>query len=421
MQIENRSEFYMNSKQSSLAAVRTKSILSKQGLLQKLFAVWFDAFVYNQIWEDPHVDLQALELDESSRVLTISSGGCNALNYLVENPASITAVDLNPYHIYLLRLKLAALKFLPDFEDFFNFYGFGLDASNLENYRRYIAPNLDDETRRFWESNGFFGQIFHGRRINYFAKGGLYNHSRNGYFLRFFHRFSTVCGLHPDEVLRARSIAEQKRLFEKNIAPFFDSFFVRAVGKMPVTLFGLGIPPQQYDELKKDLTGGRNLIDIYRERAERLACAYPIEENYFAWQAFARKYDTENRRAVPEYLKAENHQILKSNAFKIKTKINSVTEEIKNNPPNTFNRFVFLDAQDWMTADAMTELWQAIADRAEKKSRIIFRTAGAVSPIEKNLPKNLQSKFSYQKDLSAELFLKDRASIYGGFHLYVFE
>ena len=57
-------------------------------------------------------------------------------------------------------------------------------------------------------------------------------------------------------------------------------------------MFGLGIPPQQYDELKKDLSEGGTVIDIYRERAKRLACDYPIQENYFAWQAFARKYDT---------------------------------------------------------------------------------------------------------------------------------
>lgn len=104
-----------------LGAVRNEKIASRQGILQRLFAVWFDAFVYNQIWEDPRVDLQALRLDEKSRVLTISSGGCNALNYLLENPASVTAVDLNRHHIYLLNLKIAALRFLPAHEDFFAF------------------------------------------------------------------------------------------------------------------------------------------------------------------------------------------------------------------------------------------------------------------------------------------------------------
>ena len=102
-------------------AVKQKNASKKQSILQKLFAVWFDAFVYNQIWEDPRVDLEALQLDENSRVLTISSGGCNALNYLIENPESVTAVDLNRHHIYLLNLKIAALKFLPLIRIFFLF------------------------------------------------------------------------------------------------------------------------------------------------------------------------------------------------------------------------------------------------------------------------------------------------------------
>ena len=310
----------MNSEQNVLEAVRTEGIASKQGILQKLFAVWFDAFVYNQIWEDPRVDLQALQLDANSRVLTISSGGCNALNYLIENPESVTAVDLNRYHIYLLRLKLAALKFLPTYENFFSFYGFGIHAENVANYHEFIAPNLNAETKNFWESNGLFGKLFYGDRINYFAKGGLYEHSRNGYFLRVFHRFSHLLGWRPDEVLNAATLAEQETLYEKNIAPFFDSFLIKTVGRMPITMFGLGIPPQQYDELKKDTDEQRTVIDIYRERAKRLACAFPIQDNYFAWQAFARKYDTENRCAVPEYLKVENHETLKSNTHKVENR-----------------------------------------------------------------------------------------------------
>jgi S-adenosylmethionine-diacylglycerol 3-amino-3-carboxypropyl transferase len=407
------------SEQLVLDAVRQKPALSKEGFLQKLFAVWFDAFVYNQIWEDPAVDLQALELDGESRILTISSGGCNALNYLAESPERITAVDLNRHHIYLLRLKIAACKFLPSFEEFFNFFGFGKHSQNVSNYQKYIAPNLDEETRSFWEGNGFFGNLFYGSRINYFQKGGLYEHSRNGYFLGFFHKFSRLLGCRPDEVLKAETRAQQEEFFEKHINPFFDSFVIKAIGKMPVTMFGLGIPPQQYEELKRDLAEGKTIIDIYRERAFRLACGYPIQENYFAWQAFARKYDTENRQALPAYLKKEVYETLQQNSSRIKTKIGSVTDEIKQNPNETFNRFVFLDAQDWMNAESLTELWSAIAERGEKGSRIIFRTANSHSPIETNLPRDLREKFIYREELSKELFKQDRASIYGGFHLYI--
>jgi S-adenosylmethionine-diacylglycerol 3-amino-3-carboxypropyl transferase len=402
-----------------LGGVRQSGVSKKQSVLQKLFAVWFDAFVYNQIWEDPRVDLQALKLDAEARVLTISSGGCNALNYLLENPAAVTAVDLNRHHIFLLNLKIAALKFLPSHEDFFAFFGFGKSARTIENYEKFIAPELDPETRAFWETSSLLGRITHGKRINFFKKGGLYEHSRNGYFLRFFHKFSHLLGCRPEELLKAETPAEQEKLYEKYIAPFFDSFFIKAIGKMPVTMFGLGIPPQQYDELKKDLAAGGSVIDVYKERTKRLAVDYPIYENYFAWQAFARKYDTENRQAVPEYLKAENYETLKKNAARIRTVIGSITDELKNQPAGTFNRFVFLDAQDWMNAETMTNLWQAIADKSEPGARIIFRTAGASSPIETNLPAALHERFVYEEELSKELFKQDRASIYGGFHLYI--
>jgi len=402
-----------------LGAVKQKDATKKQSILQKLFAVWFDAFVYNQIWEDPRVDLQALKLDENSRVVTISSGGCNALNYLLENPESVTAVDLNRHHIYLLNLKIAALKSLPGYEDFFGFFGYGKSEKNIANYEKFVAPALDADTRKFWESNSGLSKIRHGKRINFFKKGGLYEHSRNGYFLRFFHKFSHLLGLKPEEVLKAKTAEEQEKLYKKYIDPFFDTFFIKTVGKLPVTMFGLGIPPQQYDELKKDLNENASIIDVYRERTKRLATDYPIYENYFAWQAFARKYDTENRQAIPEYLKEENYAKLKANAAKISTKIGSITDEIKNKPQNAFNRFIFLDAQDWMNRETMTDLWQSISEKGEKNSRIIFRTAGASSPIETNLPKDLREKFVYEEEFSKELFKQDRASIYGGFHLYL--
>lgn len=402
-----------------LKAVQNENVASSRGVLQKLFAVYFDAFVYNQIWEDPRVDIEALEIDGSSRILTISSGGCNALNYLVESPEAVTAVDLNRNHIYLLNLKLAAAKHLPTYDKFFEFFGKGKGPNTGTDYLRYIAPHLDSDTRHFWQSNTFGGGLIYGDRISFFTGAGLYEHSRNGYFLRFFHRVANLFRCKPDAVLNATSLEEQRELYKKHIDPFFDTFLIKFLGKLPITMFGLGIPPQQYEELKKDLTDGRTVIDIYRERTERLACDYPIDENYFAWQGFARKYDTENRKAIPEYLKEENFDTLRSNIHRLTSKIASATDEIRNNPHGTFNRFVFLDAQDWMNAEQMTDLWSAIAEKAEPGSRIIFRTAGAASPLDVALPPELLARFRYEKETSERLFKEDRASIYGGFHLYI--
>jgi S-adenosylmethionine-diacylglycerol 3-amino-3-carboxypropyl transferase len=156
-----------------------------------------------------------------------------------------------------------------------------------------------------------------------------------------------------------------------------------------------------------------------RERVHRLAAGFPIQDNYFAWQAFTRKYDTEKKIALPDYLKEENYALLKENAFRINTVIASIIDHIKQQPEGAFNRFVFLDAQDWMNAEVLTDLWTAIAERGGKGTRIIFRTAGAESPLETALPADLRAKFDYEKELSLELFKQDRAAIYGGFHLYV--
>ncbi len=108
----------------------------KQAVLDRLFAVWFARFVYNQIWEDPAIDLEALALGPGHRVVTIASGGCNILNYLTADPASIDAVDLNPAHIALTRLKIGAMRHLPSYDDFFRFFGI---AKNKEECRSLLA------------------------------------------------------------------------------------------------------------------------------------------------------------------------------------------------------------------------------------------------------------------------------------------
>src|SRR4051812_25485797 len=104
------------------AAVHQHRAVSFNGLLERLFTMAFGGLVYPQIWEDPLVDLEAMELSGDHRVITIASGGCNALSYMTASPASLIAVDLNPAHIALTQLKLAAARHLPVYEQFRRFF-----------------------------------------------------------------------------------------------------------------------------------------------------------------------------------------------------------------------------------------------------------------------------------------------------------
>ena len=104
-------------------AVHRNSAFSLAGLQERAFTWAFRGLVYPQIWEDPRIDLEALQLTPQSRVVTIASGGCNVLSYLTGAPESIVAVDLNATHVALTRLKLAALAHLPDHASFFRLFG----------------------------------------------------------------------------------------------------------------------------------------------------------------------------------------------------------------------------------------------------------------------------------------------------------
>ncbi|MGF1547837.1 MAG: DUF3419 family protein [Thiotrichales bacterium] len=379
------------------------------GLQQRLFSFWFNSFIYNQIWEDPRVDLAALQLTSDSEVLTIASGGCNVLNYLTAAPARVTAIDLNPYHLALTRLKLAALRHLPDHAAFYDFFGHADRAHNPANYERYLQPHLDAELDAFWMKRNPLGQ----RRIQMF-EDGLYRNTRFGYFMRLLHWIGRRAGFEPDRLFHAQSLYEQEAIFRQQIAPFFDHWLVRTVGKLPVSVFSLGIPPQQYQAMREQ----GNLIAQYRERVERLTCRFPIRDNYFAWQALSHRYDHETRRAVPDYLKVEHYDAIKGQLHKVDTVQGSLIDHLARQPGNSLDRFVFLDAQDWMSDEVLVRLWTEIARVGKPGSRIIFRTAATDSPLERALPETLLGQFVYEAEISAALHAEDRSAIYGGFHLY---
>ena len=67
----------------------------------------------------------------------------------------------------------------------------------------------------------------------------------------------------------------------------------------------------------------------------------------------------------------------------------------------------------------MTALWTQIDRSAhETDARVIFRTAGADSPLPKKLPPDVLAPWVYLESESRALHARDRSSIYGGFHIY---
>ncbi len=343
------------------------------GALERLFTTVFKGLVYPQIWEDPGVDLEALELRPGASLITIASGGCNVLSYLTAEPARIVAVDLNRAHVALTRLKLAAARHAPTYEVFYRFFGEARGKANLAAYDRYVRPHLDDETRRYWERRDALGR----RRITLFARN-LYRHGLLGRFIGLSHAVARLYGIDPKELVRARSLDEQRAFFAASLLPLFDKRLVRWAMSQKVSLYGLGIPPVQYEALAS--AGGGDMAAVLCARLE---------------EAISGRTD------------------------RVRVVNRSFTEQLAAEPAASLDGFVLLDAQDWMTDAPLNALWAEITRTARPGARVIFRTAALASPLPGRVAPEVLGRWTYLEDRSKELAGRDRSSIYGGFHLLV--
>lgn len=386
--------------------------LSKSGLSERFFGILFSGLVYPQIWEDPEIDMEAMELAGGHRLVTIGSGGCNMLAYLSRSPASIDVVDLNPHHIALNRLKLAAFRHLPAHQDVERQFGRANTPSNSAAYDRFIAEHLDPETRAYWSKRTLSGR----RRIAVFNRN-IYRTGLLGRFIGAGHLMARLHGVELTDMVRRRTLEEQRQFFDSKVAPLFDKPLVRWLTKRKSSLFGLGIPPRQYDELAS-LSHDGTVASVLKQRLEKLACNFPLRDNYFAWQAFARRYPEPHEGAPPAYLKPEYYAAIRENTARVAVHHATYTELLSRKPANAVDRYILLDAQDWMTDAQLNDLWSQISRTAAPGARVIFRTAAEKSVIEGRLSPDIRNQWTYLENRSSELNALDRSAIYGGFHIY---
>ncbi len=391
-------------------AVYQNRSFSFASLSDRVFARLFRGLVYPQIWEDPVCDMTALELGREDHVVCIASGGCNMMSYLTARPASVTAVDLSPWHVELNRLKLEAAQRLPDHASFYALFGHADRAENVALLDRYVLPYLDPQARAFWN-----GRERLRRRKSMFARG-FYRFGVLGTFLGAVHLVARIGGVDFTRLLSARTLEDQRAFFEDEIKPLYRSRLVRFAARRRASLFGLGIPPAQYDKLAADADG--DIVTVLEERTRKLFCDFPISENYFAWQAANRAYKEDGTGPVPPYLDKRNFEALRVAAGRARVLNRSITDVLAEAPAGSKSVYVLLDAQDWMTDDQLTALWREITRTAMPGARVLFRTGGGPDILPGRVPAELLDQWAYDAPASERAFAEDRSAIYGGVHLY---
>jgi len=393
-------------------ATALKEVFASGGLPEKLFGLLFKGLVYPQIWEDPEIDMEALAITPRCHVMVIASGGCNVLSYLIADPARVTALDLSKAHVALNNLKLTAARHLPSGESFRRFFGGADEEENVTAYWNFIASHLDERSRAYWEGRAVFG--IGRQRISAFSRN-FYRYGLLGRSIGFGHLIARFYGIKPAELLKARSVAEQRTYFDTVLAPLFDKRLVRQLARLNFSLYGLGIPPAQHAAL----AGGADMAHVLRDRVERLSCGFSIEENYFAWQAFGRRYPSSGEGPLPPYLRSDQFEKIRERVNRVSVLNRSFTEHLRDCANRSVDRYVLLDAQDWMSDAELNALWVEITRTARDGARVIFRTAGEQTLLPGRVAPEVLSRWYYEAGRSRELAARDRSAVYGGFHLYI--
>jgi S-adenosylmethionine-diacylglycerol 3-amino-3-carboxypropyl transferase len=374
--------------------------------------------VYNTCWEDPRLDREALNLGPDDEVLVITSAGCNALDYLLDEPGQVHAVDMNPKQNALLELKLAAIRNL-EFEDFFDLFGRGHSAHWEHLYGQKLRCELSVLSRKYWDRHGdFFSSA--GKRPSFYFRGssGLFAWMVNGYIDR-------VAKIREDinSLLAAQDVDEQTSIYQsRNLNEQLWSRMIKWWMRRDLTLSMLGVPRAQRTQIDQGYPGG--IVQFVIDRIETVFTSRSLQDNYF-WRVYLTgSYEPD---CCPEYLKPENFERLKGGLVDRLSVNTNTVEGFLQQHPGTISRYVLLDHMDWM-AGAQPQLlqseWQAIVDRAAPQTRILWRSAGMQVDFIDPLPVQHQGQktqvgelLSYQNQLAEELHQRDRVNTYGSFYI----
>ena len=361
--------------------------------------------VYNTCWEDPRCDRALLHFEADSRILMITSAGCNALDYLLDNPAKIDCIDVNPRQNALLNLKQAALNTCT-YNDFYQLFGEGSYPNFSVMLQQVFKPYLSPDSYRFWKNNS-----------HYFAKIGLrksfYFHGTSGLIAWFFRQHIQANPALKYLLLalfEADTISKQAEIYNK-IEPLVMPNFVQWLSSRHFALSLAGVPRSQRDLIQNEYPGGIRAFII--DSLRRIFTTRSLQDNYFWYVYIFGKYSPRN---APNYLLAQNFEVLSERQSRITTHTTTISNFLKDQP-KIYTHYVLLDHQDWLAHNdkaALEEEWHLILKNSARGTQILLRSAAKNLDF---LPKFVLAAVDFNTDQANAQHALDRVGTYASTHL----
>lgn len=332
--------------------------------------------------------LKALELKSDDVVLSITSGGDNALAILSEPVAKVTVVDMHSCQNYLMELKLIAAEKL-SYKEFLSFVGVTPAINNRINTFTRMRKSISPEALDWWSDNKHLiemGIIHCGRFEKYLTLFGKY-------ILPLIHSKKVIVNF-----LSAKSVNEQYRFYLKSWNSFrWKMYFYIASSKLLLRKFA------RQDGMFGS-TKVENVAKVYLLRLERKLKTRLISCNYFIYYCLTGGFGVD----LPFYLREQNvvRYIGKRKVVYISS---TLLQYLQSVPSNTFSKYNLSDIFEALPEDKVAITWKEIIRTAKKNAKVVYW-----DNLRKSDPPVGVKDY---KSISKELYEMDRSFFYGSVHV----
>lgn len=310
-----------------------------------MHAITKKEIIYNISWEDPRVERELLNIGEGDVILTISSAGCNVLDYLCEGPKHIVACDFNAAQLAVLELKLECFKHLTHDETFRIWAESDFECFQ-KCYKNTLRSKCTKVTQEFWDENESL------IKDNFMFAG------TSGLAAKMLVPPLRFLGL-------TKSMLERKLFPPASIGLAIVNQVLSAKWLWPILAPLGGVPKSQLDLVARE-------PDVWVERVQEcIARRMWMKDNYFYYAYIAGKWSPE---CCPRYLYPENFANLKKYAKEGRVTMHHGPIAAAAQLRDDFTVASLLDSMDWMPDSMIASQMADLIPQMDKKGHIFWRS-----------------------------------------------
>lgn len=352
----------------------------------------FRDILYAQCWEDPQVDLEALRIGSDDEVFAITSGGCNVLALLLDDPKRVVSLDMNPHQNFLLELKIAAFRTL-DWADVLKLLGIRPAADRLALYGR-IRLLLSPGARDFWDARP---RLF---------RQGIVHCGRYERYMRLLRKL-VVRPLFPAAKIRlffeCADAGQRHELFQKKVNGLRWKLLTRVMLSRFLNTFLFD--RVFFAQLDNSFSFGTH----FARKAEQAFTRLPLKENYFlAYILFSGFPETFE---LPVYLRQENFALIRNRLDRIQIVTGSCQDYFAAVPDAYFSKFNFSNIFEWLSEVEFEQLLHQTLRVARDGAVMVYRNL----LVHREHPPTLDSSIRSCHELADTLHIRDLSFIYDNY------